>query len=80
MITVSSLLKDYTPWPHYRRDVTFEEDWSQLRVGKAPEVNAVINNTVIALLLGQGVTNVPQARREFDYQFHKILLAPSIGS
>lgn len=129
VITVSSMLKDYTPWPHleqvfkleswrtdslnrttyavrygitslpqkvagpeclmhltrghwgiedglhYRRDVTFEEDGSQLRMGKAPEVNAVLNNTVIGLLLGQGVTNVAQARREFEYCLNKKLLA-----
>jgi predicted transposase YbfD/YdcC len=129
VITVSSMLKDYTPWPyleqvfkleswrtdslnrtsyevrygltsmprnvagpkrlmgvtrghwgiedglHHRRDVTFEEDWSQLRMGKAPEVNAVLNNTALGLLLGQGVTNVAEARRDFEYQLHKRLFA-----
>jgi len=128
-ITVSSMLKEYTPWPHleqvfkleswssdslnrtsyavrdgltslprkvagpkrllelarghwgiedglhHRRDVSFEEDWSQLRMGKAAEVNAVLNNTAIGLLIGQGVTNVAQARREFEYYCHKNLLA-----
>ncbi len=129
VITTSSLLKEYTPWPdleqvfkleswskdslnrtsyavrygltslprklagpkrllelsrghwgiedglHHRRDVSFEEDHSQLTMGKAAELNAVLNNTVIGILLGQGVTNVAQARREFEYFFHKKLLA-----
>jgi predicted transposase YbfD/YdcC len=129
VITVSSMLKDYTPWPHleqvfkleswrtdslnrtsyevrygltslprkiarpkcllhltrghwgiedgshHRRDVTFGEDGSQLRRGRSAEVNAVLNNTAIGLLLSQGVSNVAEARREFEYHFHKKLFA-----
>lgn len=129
LITVSSLLRDYTPWPHlaqvfkleswrtdslgkttyavrygvsslppevadakrlmaivrgewgienglhHRRDQTLGEDWSQLRMGQAPEVNAILNNVVIGLLVGQGVSNLADARREFDYAFNKLLLS-----
>lgn len=59
---------------HYRRDVTFGEDHSQLRQGKAPEVNAILNNLAVGLLVQQGVTNVAEARREFDYHFSKKLV------
>jgi predicted transposase YbfD/YdcC len=131
-ITSSSLLRDYTPWPHlaqvfkleswrwdslgvesyqvryglsslegeiadakrlmglvrgewgienglhYRRDVTFQEDHSQLRQGQAPEVNAILNNLAVGLLLQKGFKNVPEARRGFDYLFTKGLFAGSL--
>jgi hypothetical protein len=119
LITVSSLLKDYTPFPHlaqvfrvesrvtpclvttvavrygvtslprevadparllelvrgqwaienslhHRRDNTLREDWSQLRMGRAPEVNAVLNNTVLGILASKGCKNVVSARREYS--------------
>jgi predicted transposase YbfD/YdcC len=50
---------------HYRRDATLREDWSRVRRGHAPEVLAALNNVVLGLLLRQGVTNVPQARRVY---------------
>ncbi len=60
---------------HYRRDVTRREDRSQLRLGHAPHVLAILNNTVLGLLARQGITNVAHARREFAYQFELALLA-----
>jgi len=60
---------------HYRRDATLREDHSQLRMGHAPQLFAVLNNTVLGLLARQGVTNVAEARREFAYQFDKALHA-----
>jgi predicted transposase YbfD/YdcC len=51
---------------HYRRDDTLKEDRCTLRRGHAPEAMAVINNIVLGLLLGRGVKNVPDARRDFD--------------
>lgn len=58
---------------HYRRDVTLGEDHSQLRLGKAPEVNAILNNLVVGLLMQQGVKNVAEARRKLDYSFSQAL-------
>src|ERR671924_648965 len=45
---------------HYRRDATMREDHSQLRMGHAPEMLAVLNNIVLGLLARQGVTNVAE--------------------
>jgi len=58
---------------HYRRDATLREDHSQLRMGHAPQLLAVLNNTALGLLARQGVTNVAEARREFAYQADKAL-------
>lgn len=51
---------------HYRRDDTFREDRCTLRRGHAAPMMATINNLVLGLLLPRGVTNLPDARREFD--------------
>lgn len=51
---------------HYRRDDTLKEDRCTLRTGHAPEAMAVINNIVLGLLLGRGVKNVPDARRDME--------------
>lgn len=58
---------------HHRRDATMQEDHSQLRLGHAPEMLAVLNNTVLGLLARQGETNVAQARRAFAYHFDRFL-------
>ena len=50
---------------HYRRDVTFKEDRCRLRIGHAARTMATLNNLVLALILRQGYTNVPSARRKF---------------
>ena len=50
---------------HYRRDVTFKEDRRRLRIGHAARTMATLNNLVLALILRQGYTNVPSARRKF---------------
>ncbi len=50
---------------HYRRDDTLKEDRCTLRRGHAAQAMAVINNLVLGLLLRRGVTNVPDARRNF---------------
>lgn len=50
---------------HYRRDNTLQEDRCTLRTGHGPEAMAVINNLVLGLLLRRGVTNVPDARRDY---------------
>lgn len=58
---------------HYRRDRTFREDDSQLRMGDAPHLLAILNNMAWGVLARQGVTNLPQAQRIFAYQFDRAL-------
>jgi predicted transposase YbfD/YdcC len=48
---------------HYRRDRTLREDACRLKTGQAPQVMTLLNNLVLGLLVGQGVRNVPHARR-----------------
>jgi hypothetical protein len=54
---------------HYRRDRSLREDDSQLRMGHAPHMLAILNNTALGLFARQGETNMPQAQRTFAYQF-----------
>ncbi len=51
---------------HYRRDDTFREDRGTWRRGHLAQAMAVMNNLVLGLLLRRGVTNVPDARRNFE--------------
>lgn len=48
---------------HWVRDVTFDEDRSQVRTGNAPQVMASIRNTAVSLLRLAGWTNVAAALR-----------------
>jgi predicted transposase YbfD/YdcC len=48
---------------HWVRDVTFDEDRSQVRTGAAPQVMAGLRNLVIALVRRAGHTNVAAALR-----------------
>jgi predicted transposase YbfD/YdcC len=50
---------------HYRRDVTFKEDATQMTVGDTGKVMASINNLVIALTRHARFRNTAQARRWF---------------
>lgn len=65
---------------HYRRDETLREDRCRI-TGQGAHVMAIINNLVLGLLLRQGVTNVPDARRYYDANpeqaVHLLLLAPT---
>ena len=58
---------------HYRRDATMGEDHAQLRMGHAPEMLAVINNSVLGLFARQGESNVAHARRAFASHFDTAL-------
>lgn len=49
---------------HHRRDVQLREDHSQLRSGWGPQVNAILNNTVLGLLARSGRKRVADSRRE----------------
>jgi predicted transposase YbfD/YdcC len=62
---------------HYRRDMTLREDHSQLRMGSAPHVLAILNNTVVGLIARQGRTNLAEARREFAYQVERAFSSPA---
>jgi predicted transposase YbfD/YdcC len=53
---------------HWVRDVTFEEDRSQVRCGSIPQVMAALRNTAIGLLRTAGYTNIAAACRRFAAQ------------
>lgn len=48
---------------HWVRDVTFDEDRSQVRVGSIPQVMAALRNTTIGLIRLSGALNVAAATR-----------------
>lgn len=50
-------------WPienrlHWVRDVTFDEDRSQIRTGNGPRVMATLRSTAISLIRLAGQTNI----------------------
>jgi predicted transposase YbfD/YdcC len=53
---------------HWVRDVTFDEDRSQVRSGNIPQVMAAMRNTVIGLMRKAGETNIAAACRRFAAQ------------
>jgi len=53
---------------HWVRDVTFDEDRSQVRCGNIPQVMAALRNTVIGLMRWAGSTNMAAACRRFAAQ------------
>jgi predicted transposase YbfD/YdcC len=50
---------------HWVRDVTFDEDRSQVRRGNLPQVMATLRNTVINLLRATGVADIAKALRRY---------------
>ncbi|WP_427018304.1 ISAs1 family transposase [Pseudarthrobacter sp. P1] len=48
---------------HWRRDVLYREDHSQVRRGNAPRVMASLRNTAISILRLEGETNLAKATR-----------------
>lgn len=50
---------------HWVRDVTFDEDRSQVRTGNLPHVMATLRNTVISLLRATDETNIAKALRHY---------------
>jgi predicted transposase YbfD/YdcC len=48
---------------HWIRDVTYDEDRSQVRTGNSPHVMATLRNTAISLLRLTGVENIAQRLR-----------------
>jgi len=53
---------------HWVRDVTFDEDHSQVRSGNIPQVLAALRNTTIGLLRWAGHTNIAAACRRLAAQ------------
>lgn len=49
---------------HYVRDVTFDEDRSQIRTQNAPRVMASLRNFVVSLLRWFGSTNIAKTLRQ----------------
>jgi predicted transposase YbfD/YdcC len=48
---------------HWVRDVTYDEDRSQIRTGTGPEVMAALRNAAIGALRTTGITNIAAATR-----------------
>ena len=53
---------------HWVRDVTFDEDRSQVRSGNIPQLMAALRNTAIGLLRWSGHTNIAKACRQMAAQ------------
>jgi predicted transposase YbfD/YdcC len=53
---------------HWVRDVTFDEERSQVRCGSIPQVMAAFRNTAIGLMHWAGETNIAAACRRFAAQ------------
>lgn len=53
---------------HWVRDVTFDEERSQVRCGNIPQVMAALRNTVIGLMRRAGDTHIAAAGRRFAAQ------------
>lgn len=53
-------IENRSPWV---RDVTFDEDRSQVRVGSIPEVMAALRNTAIGLIRSTGTTQIAATTR-----------------
>jgi predicted transposase YbfD/YdcC len=64
---------------HWVRDVTFEEDRSQVRCGAIPEVMAAFRTTAIGLLRAAGETNIAAACRRCAAQPWRALALIGIG-
>ncbi len=58
---------------HYVRDVTFDEDRSQVRTRNGPSVMATLRNFAISLLRLLGVTSIPSQLRAYARKPHLVL-------
>ena len=58
---------------HWVRDVTFDEDRSQVRTGSAPRVMATVRNLVIGILRLLGFRFIPEGLRRFGWHPHLAL-------
>jgi predicted transposase YbfD/YdcC len=58
--------------PHWVRDVTYDEDRSQVRVGNAPTVMAAIRNIAITVPRILGWDNIAEAARRHSRNCHRV--------
>lgn len=58
---------------HYVRDVTFDEDRSQIRTRNGPRVMAALRNFAIGLLRLIGAINIAEKLREIAHRSHLAL-------
>ncbi len=58
---------------HWVRDVTFDEDRSQVRRGSGPQMMASLRNLAISLLRMAGATNIASASRHLGRRSDKAL-------
>lgn len=58
---------------HHRKDVSLEEDRSQVRMGSAPRVLATLNSVVVGLAAHHMEANLPSAQRAFDYRLQRAM-------
>lgn len=64
---------------HWVRDVTFDEDRSQVRCGSIPQVMATMRNLAIGLMRLAGVKNIASACRRFAAKPHIALALMGIS-
>lgn len=57
----------------YRRDVTLQEDASQVRMGQAPQVLAGLNNAVCGILARAGLSNLAAFQRSMAAAIDRLL-------
>ena len=62
---------------HWVRDVTFDEDRSQVRTARIPQVMAILRNVAISLLRICGAENIAAATRR--YAAHPALALAAVG-
>lgn len=58
---------------HWVRDVTFDEDRSQVRKGNVPQVMAALRNAAISLMRLTGYENIAAACRRFAAKPHEAI-------
>lgn len=56
---------------HWVRDVDYDEDRCQIRVGAGPQVMATLRNTAISLLRLDGHTSIAAAHRHHARDYHR---------
>jgi predicted transposase YbfD/YdcC len=64
---------------HGRRDGSLQEDRALVRMGQAPHVQAVLNNTVVGLFLKHQYANMAAGRRELDAIINRAVFQPSLA-
>ena len=65
---------------HWRRDVVWHEDKSQIRTGNTPRVMAILRNIAITLLKRHGHNNIAKATRKLRNHPGQALEIAGIGS